>query len=311
MLKELLVLLITSQFLFSDAITPIPLNPDYDKEKAALGKSLFFDQILSSDGSRSCASCHHLPGSGADNIAFSLGMSNHATSINTPTVLNARFNFVQFWNGRVETLHEQALVPLFNPKEMGESIEASIEKLNKSKYKEKFENLFPEGVTKDSIAQVIEEFEKALTTPNSRFDKYLRGDEYALNEQELRGYKAFQNQGCISCHNGVNIGGNMYQKMGIMIPYDHTVDATSIEGRYAVTGRQRDKAVFKVPTLRNIDLTAPYLHDGSATSLRDVVLDMREHQLGILEEDKSIDDIVAFLKTLTGESPKILSGTSE
>lgn len=292
-----------------EAIDPIPLSVPYDKEKAGLGKLLFFDSILSSDFSVSCSSCHQLPGSGANTSTFSFGMNNQATKVNTPTVLNAVFNFSQFWDGRAKDLFEQALMPIINPAELNSSIEQAVSRLNDSPYKESFSLIYKDGVTKENIADVLAEFEKALITPNSRFDQYLRGDENALNEQEKRGYQTFQDLGCIACHNGVNIGGNMYQKIGIMIEYDH-MDASkeniALNGRYNVTLRQRDKKVFKVPTLRNIALTAPYLHDGSAATLRDVIIDMREHQLGILEENSEIEDIEMFLKTLSGETPKIL-----
>lgn len=306
MFKRLFFFLVTTYIFAADVITPIPLTLPYDEEKAALGKKLFFDKILSNDGTLSCSSCHILPGSGADKQVYSVGINGQATSRNTPTVLNAVFNFAQFWDGRAKDLHEQALMPIFNPKELGSSLEAAIIRLENSSYKEKFERIFEDGITRDTIAEVLVEFEKVLITPNSRFDKYLLGDTSILNEQEMRGYETFKSIGCISCHNGVNMGGNMYQKVGIMVPFDHLKDDISFNGRYNITHRIRDKAVFKVPTLRNIELTAPYLHDGSARTLKDAVLDMREHQLGIVNEDSSVDDLVAFLKTLTGESPKIL-----
>lgn len=295
-----------------ESITPIPLTVVYDKEKAALGKSLFFDEILSSDGSVSCASCHRLPGNGADKKAFSFGINANQASINTPTVLNSRFNFSQFWDGRAKDLHEQALQSIFNPDEMGQSIEQAIQRLSNSEYKEKFAKIYGGEIKKEYVAEVIAEFEKALITPNSRFDQYLRGDITALNEQEKKGYKAFKDLGCISCHNGVNIGGNMYQKLGTIIEYDHvdpSKDNSALEGRFNVTQRLRDKRVFKVPSLRNVALTAPYFHDGAAETLEDAIMDMREHQLGILEESDEVKDIEMFLKTLTGESPAILEGT--
>lgn len=291
------------------AITPIPLTSIYDEEKAELGKELFFDTILSEDGRMSCVSCHILPGNGADNVAFSVGLDGHIAKVNTPTVLNAVYNFSQFWDGRAEDLHEQALMPIFNPDELGSSIEEAIERLTKSPYKKKFSDIYADGVTQKNIADLLGEFEKALITPNSRFDQYLRGDEDALSEKEKKGYKTFQDLGCIACHNGVNIGGNMYQKIGVMVEYDYpdaNTNKRALDGRYNVTLRQRDKRVFKVPSLRNIALTAPYLHDGSAKSLRDAIIEMREHQLGILEKNSEIEDIEMFLKTLNGEAPKIL-----
>jgi len=309
-MKTLLFLFLCNSFIFaSDAITPIPLTISYDKEKAALGKELYFDNILSSDGTVSCASCHKLPGNGADNKAFSLGINNQVAKINTPTVLNTSFNLSQFWDGRVKNLKEQALKPIFNPKEMGQSLEGAIKSLNNSPYKERFLKIYKDGVTQNNIAEVISTFEKALITPNSRFDQYLRGDEEAINAQEKRGYQAFQDIGCISCHNGVNIGGNMYQKMGIMIAYDHmdpTQDNKLLNGRFNITKRERDKRVFKVPSLRNIALTAPYLHDGTAETLKDVIIAMREHQLGLHDESKDVEDIEMFLRTLTGETPVII-----
>ncbi|MDF1875375.1 c-type cytochrome [Sulfurimonas sp. SAG-AH-194-I05] len=301
MFKMFLILFISLNIYAKDEITPIPLNIFYEKDKASLGKKLFFDTILSQDGTLACVTCHQLPGSGADTQSFSVGINGTKTSVNTPTVLNARFNFSQFWDGRAKNLHEQALAPVINPMELGSSIEELIAKLNASSYKKEFKKLFEEGITKDTISSVIAEFEKALTTPHSRFDKYLRGDSKALNEQEKRGYTRFKELGCISCHNGVNIGGNMYQKFGIMLPYEEVIG-----GRVHVTGRERDRDVLKVPTLRNIALTAPYLHDGSLNTLLEIIADMKEHQLGIVGADAQDRDIEAFLKTLTGETPAIL-----
>ena len=292
-----------------NAIVPIPLTISYDKDKAAIGKELFFDKVLSNDGSISCSSCHSLPGSGADDKALSFGINAAEAKINTPTVLNAVFNLSQFWDGRAKDLKQQALQPIFNPNEMGQDLEGAIQRLKSSEYQQKFLQIYTDGVTKNNLAEVLAEFEKALITPNSRFDQYLRGNENAINSQEKRGYKAFQELGCISCHNGVNIGGNMYQKMGIMLPYDHTYipqDFSVLNGRFNVTKRERDKRVFKVPSLRNIALTAPYLHDGTAETLKDVIMDMREHQLGLLDKSDEVEDIEMFLKTLTGEVPEII-----
>ena len=306
MLKQLIFLVLSTSLFAQEEITPIPLTISYDEQKAALGKELFFDPILSHDGTIACVSCHHLPGSGADTVPRSVGVNGAKGNINTPTVLNSVFNFVQFWDGRAKSLDSQLMEPITNPLEMGSTVEEVLEKLEESSYKQKFAKIYTSGVNEKNLIEVIAEFEKALITPNSRFDQYLRGDYNALNAQELRGYKKFQELGCITCHNGVNIGSNMYQKIGIMIEYDHSVDDSVINGRYDETKRLRDKRVFKVPTLRNIALTAPYLHDGTAETLRDAIIDMREHQLGILEENEDIDEIEAFLRTLTGEMPAIL-----
>lgn len=184
---------------------------------------------------------------------------------------------------------------------MADSVENILNKLSNSPYKKEFKKIYKDGVTQNNLIESIVEFEKALITPNSKFDKYLRGDSTAITAQEKRGYEIFKEAGCISCHNGVNVGGNMFQKVGLMVPYK-----SGSKGRYNLTLRERDKFVYKVPSLRNIELTAPYLHDGTVQTLRDAIIFMREYQLDIIETDSEVDDIEAFLKTLTGEMPEIL-----
>ena len=223
--------------------------------------------------------------------------------MNSPTVLNSVFNFVQFWNGRAKDLKEQVLGPIENPLEMASKLEDVIQKLKNSSYNKEFNSIYEDGVTEDNLADAIAEFERALITPNSRFDRYLRGEESAINEQEKRGYETFKDLGCISCHNGVNVGANMYQKIGIIEPYKQLKE---INGRYDVTKRERDKNVFKVPSLRNIELTEPYFHDGQALTLKDARENMQILQLGIDPDKKDTDDIEVFLKTLTGDTPEIL-----
>lgn len=284
-------------------ITPIPLNVNYDKQKAQLGKKLFFDTILSKDNTISCATCHELPGNGANQTAYSFGVNGAEGNINSPTVLNSAFNFVQFWDGRAKDLKTQALEPIENPIEMASKMSDVIKKLKKSSYKKKFNKIYKDGVTKDNLADAIAEFEIALFTPNSRFDKYLRGDEKAINEQEKRGFELFEDLGCISCHNGKLVGGNSYHRIGLFKEYKQD---KPLLGRYEITKRERDKHMFKVPSLRNIELTAPYLHDGGAKTLKKAIELMLELQLGIEPNEKYIKDIEMFLKTLTGENPKIL-----
>ncbi len=301
MFKYIIFLTFTFVLCANQTITPIPLTMDYDKDKVALGKKLFFDSILSKDGTISCQSCHTLPGSGADTKVFSFGVNTEEGKLNTPTVLNAIFNFSQFWDGRSKTLYHQTLSHIINSLEMQSSIENIIKKLKNSSYKIQFQKLYKDGVTQKNLLDSVVEFEKALITPNSKFDSYLRGDNGALNTQEKRGYKKFKEIGCINCHNGVNIGGNMYQKVGLIIPYKE-----AFNGRYNVTARERDKQVFKVPTLRNIELSAPYFHNGSIKTLEGAIINMRKHQLGIIANGNDITDIEAFLKTLTGKLPVIL-----
>jgi len=288
----------------SELITPLPQDFKYDKEKAALGKILYHDSRLSGDNTISCASCHILNEGGDDNIALAVGIDGKVGTRNSPTVLNSRYNFKQFWDGRAKDLQEQAEGPVLNPIEMNSSFKEVIRKLSQDQqYKEIFNKIYSDGITTMNITDAIAEFEKALVTPNARFDQYLRGDKNALNTTEKEGYELFQSYGCISCHNGVNIGGNLFQKIGVVKNF--TVSAHEF-GRYAVTKNEQDKFVFKVPSLRNIDLTAPYFHDGSVKSLKEAVTIMLDHQVGIALDEKDIDKIVAFLKTLTGETPLIM-----
>ncbi len=302
MKKILLYLIITVGLFSQELITPIPLTPQYNYEKALLGKKLFFDTRLSHDNTISCASCHFLDEGGDDNIAVSIGIDGKKGVRNTPTVLNAVYNVNQFWDGRAKDLKEQIKGPIHTSFEMGSSFDEIIEKLSKdSDYRERFGSLYRDQITGDNISDAIAEFEKTLITPNARFDKFLRGDKEALNADELNGYRIFKEYGCISCHNGVNIGGNLMQKMGALERYE-----TSDLGRFNITKKEIDRYYFKVPSLRNVELTAPYSHDGSITTLKSAVEIVLKYQVGIHLKDKEVEDIVKFLKTLTGESVKII-----
>ncbi len=288
----------------TELITPLPQNIKYDKNRAILGKKLFSDPILSLDGTISCESCHSLKQSGADDKKFSYGVGGKIGTMNSPTVFNSVFNFSQLWDGRAKDLKTQAKISLFSSTVMAmDSIEVIKKLKNDIYYKKEFSTLYPDGVTIKNIIDAIVEFEKALVTPNSKFDKFLRGDLNALNEQEKQGYKLFKSYGCISCHNGVNIGGNLYQKLGAIKPYLGTKNQF---GRYNVTKNDEDKYYFKVPTLRNIAQTAPYLHDGNATDLEDAIEIMLEYQLGRVASREDIEYLKLFLNTLTGKRAKIL-----
>jgi len=304
MLKFMLFLLCIQTLTATGVITPIPLTNHTNLNKALLGKKLFFDTKLSKDNTIACVSCHQLPGGGADTLSYSLGVNNKKGGMNSPTVLNSVYNFVQFWDGHASSLQEQAKGPIENPVEMANSMQNVVKTLkNDTFYNNKFNKIYPEGVTAENILNALAEFEKSLTTPNSKFDRYLRGDKTAMSTQELKGWKKFNDLGCISCHNGVNIGANMYQKAGVIIPIE---DHDSL-GRYNITKRNLDKFVFKVPSLRNVALTAPYFHNGSVETLHKAIFQMAYHQIGVVLEDEDIQEIIAFLKTLTGESPKILN----
>lgn len=282
-----------------EPIVALPQSVKVNQAKARLGHALFFDTILSHDGTISCASCHDLQNGGGDGLKVSFGIHGQKGSVNAPTVYNAVFNFRQFWDGRAEDLQEQATGPITNPVEMGSSFKEIIAKLKKSRYKKLFDAIYKDGITKKNITDAIAEYEKTLITPNSRFDKYLRGDENALTQKEKEGYELFKSKGCISCHNGENIGGNLYNRFGI---FEQT--GSKWLGRYNVTHRERDTYFFKVPSLRNVARTAPYFHDGRTYSLGKAVEIMSLYQLGRHITKEEIAKIVAFLHSLNGELPK-------
>jgi cytochrome c peroxidase len=295
-----LFILLFSTLYGIEPITPIVKPKHIDTEKAKLGKKLFFDARLSRNNSIACVSCHNLAAGGDDNLQYSFGIDGQEGNMNSPTVLNATNNFRQFWDGRAKNLQAQASGPIENPVEMGFSFKELIPKLNKSEYKALFAKVYTkEGITKNSITDAIAEYEKTLVTPNAPFDKYLRGDKSALTQEQKEGYELFKSKGCISCHNGVNLGGNLYSKFGVV----EDSKSTSL-GRYNVTHKNRDKYYFKVPTLRNITLTAPYFHDGRTQSLKEAIKIMSQLQLGRYFTQDEVDKIDAFLHSLEGEIPK-------
>ena len=288
----------------SEPIQPLPQKIDLDPEKVALGRDLFFDPRLSKDSSLSCGSCHDLELGGADGKAMSRGMGGQMGEINTPTVFNSGFNFVQFWDGRADSLNSQMAGPINNPAELGASWQGVINQLRKDDgYAERFEKLYGSDITQTAIQDAIATYERSLITPNARFDRYLNGNANAITKQEKEGYALFKSLGCAACHQGRNVGGNMFQKFGVMHDYfEQRGNVTKADyGRFNVTGREEDRHVFKVPSLRNIELTGPYFHDASVDTLEGAVDIMAFYQLGrqISEADRS--RIVAFLKTLTGE----------
>lgn len=287
-----------------EPISPIPLKADYDHQKATIGKLLFCDPILSKDNSTACITCHNLYNGGADSKTVSIGFGGRKGNIQSPTVLNARYNFRQFWNGRAFNLLEQAKDPLNNPAEHNMDPKTILLRLNNSKlYKQQFRKVFnTASITYQQVLEAIVEFEKALITPNAKFDRYLRG-ETDLQKDEKEGYVLFKQYGCVTCHNGINIGGNSFQKMGTFIEYN---SSKTYPDRSKIVHDREYKNVFKVPTLRNITLTAPYFHDGSAKTLNEAVKKMLYHNLGIVIPQKDADKIISFLHTLEGEKPAIL-----
>lgn len=301
---KILYIILFPIFLFSqDLITPIPLNMKLDEKRVLLGKIIFHDTRLSHDDTISCASCHDIENGGDDNISLAIGINNQMGKMNTPTILNSTFNFVQFWDGRVNSLEEQVIGPIHNPIEMNSNFTQIIEKFkNDDYYKKEFYKIYDTAINKQNIIDAIVSYEKSLVTPNSKFDQYLKGNKNILNEKELKGYELFQSYGCISCHNGVNIGGNLFQKVGIINSYFK--DEKSNYGRYNITKNEDDKFYFKVPTLRNVQLTAPYLHNGSIKDLKTTIEVMLKYQVGAVYEKDDLENLEMFLNTLTGEIPK-------
>lgn len=288
----------------NEPIQPVPKSLGQDPAQARLGARLFSDAALSGNGRVSCASCHNLNHAGTDGLRHSPGLNGQMTAVNTPTVLNAALNFRQFWDGRADSLEAQVDQVIRNPNEMGANWKALLRKLSAdSSYSAAFAASYKDGITQANVQHAIASFERTLITPNSRFDRYLSGDENAINAAEKAGYAKFKTYGCAACHQGVNVGGNMFQKFGVMGDYFKgrgTLTPADL-GRFQVTGREADRYVFKVPSLRNVVETAPYFHDGSAATLLDAVDIMFRYQLGRVATPEDKASIILFLNTLTAE----------
>ena len=287
-----------------EALKPLPPVPVLDAATVELGRQLFNETQLSVNNTKSCASCHNLEAGGDDNRAFSLGFDGKPVLLNTPTVFNASLNFKQFWNARVDTLQAQVEQVVVSPMEMGNDWQTVVQTLSAlPTYQAAFHRVYPDGVTAANVQDALATYERTLLTPNSRFDQYLQGNTDILTLDEKYGYQRFKEYGCIACHQGANIGGNMYQKFGVMGDYFKARgNPTEADlGRYLLTKDEEDRNVFKVPSLRNVAVTAPYVHDGSAKTLEEAVDIMFKYQLGRVPsaEDKTL--IIKFLKTLTGE----------
>ncbi|MDR1350588.1 MAG: cytochrome-c peroxidase [Zoogloeaceae bacterium] len=285
-----------------EPLSPIRERTTLNAQKVALGKLLFHDARLSRDGSVSCATCHDLATGGVDRRARSLGVDGQEGNINAPTVYNAVFNFRQFWDGRADSLEEQAAGPLLNPVEMANTWDKVLATLRAdARMVSSFRAVYQSEPTAAMVQDAIAEFERSLVTP-SRMDRWLLGDMSALTDEELEGYRLFRRHGCVACHQGENVGGNLFQRFGVMQDYFANKEATAADlGRFNVTGREEDKHVFKVPSLRNVALTPPYFHDASSNSLEDAVARMGRFQLGVDLSGEDISSIVLFLHTLTGE----------
>lgn len=291
-------LIAEAQLHFQPLIAPSPAEPN----QVALGKMLFFEPRLSLNNTLSCKSCHNLETFGVDRRSTSLGHIGQTGTRNAPTVLNASLNTSQFWDGRAKDLKDQAGQPILNPLEMAMPNEAAVlARLEKIPgYVKAFQAAFPgqQPITYANLSQALARFEETLITP-SRFDKFLQGDSQSLTTSEKAGLKTFMNRGCVACHFGPGLGGSRFHKFGIIAPYKHQQDL----GRYEVTKAARDRYLFKVPLLRNIEHTGPYFHDGKIKDLKEAIQIMVKTELGTEFSNQETDTLEAFLKSLSGEVP--------
>ena len=295
---------------------PIPLEPPAIKDVTTtpamveLGKALYFDPRLSQSHNISCNTCHQIGLGGVDMLSTSIGHKWQKGGRNAPTVLNAVFNVAQFWDGRAADLKAQAGGPIQNPIEMGITHEHAIEMLKGIPgYAKPFEAAFPsdkDRITMPNVVTAIAAFEATLITPNAPFDKFLRGDANALSAEQKEGLKLFIDTGCASCHSGINVGGQMYAPFGVVQKPGADILPPNDKGRFAVTKTVSDQYVFRVPELRNIELTPPYFHSGQVWDLNQAVGIMATDQLGKTLTDAEVAKIVAFLSSLTGEQPQVV-----
>ncbi len=312
-----LCLLVCSTFTFAQVLSNEPLKPLPVKQlvavKVALGEKLFNDKRFSKDNSIACVSCHSLSEGGADRKVRSLGVGNAVGEVNSPSVLNAAHNFRQFWDGRAATLEEQVGFVVENPVELASDWPSVLGKLNADDaLLAEFKKIYPAGIDKASVIDAIATYERSLPS-DSRFDLYLRGDVNAISAEEKAGYEKFKAYGCVACHQGINVGGNMYQTFGVMGDYfkDRGSLTKADNGRFNVTGKEADRHMFKVPSLRNVALTPPYFHDGSAATLAAAVDVMFKYQLGRQAPEKDKTLIIKFLNALSGKKHEAAQSRSQ
>jgi cytochrome c peroxidase len=292
----------------AEPVLPLTALPAQNPRLVMLGDRLFHDPLLSADGTVSCASCHDLASAGMDAQRVSRGVGGAQGAVNAPTVFNSAYNLAQFWDGRAPTLEEQAGGPIVNPVEMASTWPQVVARVRSDPaYAKEFAELFQEGVTPANIRAAIAAFERTLVTSDSAFDRFLKGDGSALTDDERAGYALFKDYGCSACHQGANVGGNMYQVLGTMGDYfgDRGNLRPSDLGRFNVTGREEDRHVFKVPSLRLAARTGPYFHDGSRTTLEEAIRTMAHYQLGRDMPDGDVAAIAAFLRSLAGRHERL------
>ncbi len=292
--------------LADEPIQPLEPMTDINPGKALLGKQLFNDTRLSSTNSVSCASCHDLAKGGHDGMKVSIGVNGKTGNRNSPTVFNAAYNFRQLWDGKAKNLAAQANMALVNQDEMDLTWADIDKKLSSDEaYKKQFNTLYDGVIDKHSVTNAIAEYEKTLIAVNSPFDQYLKGNDQAVSDVQKQGYELFKSYGCSSCHQGKNVGGNMFQKFGVLKDISLRDGGSDDLGRYNITGNEWDKYVFKVPSLRMVTQTAPYFHDGSVKTLQEAVDIMIEFQLGRTVPDEDRNAIIDFLGTLVGENKEM------
>jgi cytochrome c peroxidase len=289
--------------LTAEPIAPVPAVAPLDSAKVRLGERLFRDARLSRDNKLACVSCHRLDRSGDDNQAQSIGADGRPLDFNTPTVFNAALSFRLDWRGNFRTLEEQAEAVLLDTRLMATSWAALIAKLRADRtYRDAFDAAYGQPPARPLVLDALATFERSLVTPRAPFDRYLRGESDAIGPADKRGYELFKSHGCVACHQGVNVGGNLFQHFGV---FDDPVVAgpptLADLGRFALTGKAEDRSVFRVPSLRNVARTAPYFHDGRVATLEQAVEEMARTQLGRRIAPQDVDLIVRFLHTLTGE----------
>jgi cytochrome c peroxidase len=286
-------------------VSPIPASIEHDAAKAALGEALFHDARLAKDGRMSCAYCHHFDRDGADGLALSPRNDGSPGPYNTPTLFNAALNPLQTWTGSKTTLEEQTAGAAFNPKHFGRDwpeLQAVIEAL--SGYGLRFKALYPQGLTQANFVDALSQYQRTLLTPGAPFDRWLGGARDALSLEAEQGWNLFRRYGCASCHQGVNLGGNLLAAMGVFATagdLHQRFPRPEDQGRYNVTGREQDQWVYRVPPLRNVAVTGPWFHDGSVATLKEAVELMARYQLGRDLDARDTARLVSFLESLTGE----------
>jgi cytochrome c peroxidase len=294
-----------------EPIRPIPPAAEFagDGRQVDLGRRLFFDPMLSRDGTVRCVDCHPFDHGGADPRPRSFGVGGVRGGVQAPSVFNLAFNHCYNWDGASCDLAAHALIPLANPKVMDMTPERLVAALATT-YTDSFAAAYPDGLTAANVAHALGAYERTLVTPNAPIDRWLRGDDDALTPEQLAGYRLFKELGCVSCHQGTNVGGNLFQRFGVLSEPGDGRDALpdDYRGRERVSKREEDRGVLRVPSLRNVALTAPYFHDASAATLEDAVRRMARHQLGHVLSGEQTASLVLFLGTLTGDRPEVPDG---